>query len=110
LTPRPRATDERLVAELGDSRTCQDPCSGVADHLSAAVISVGGTSLAKGKHENYEFETAWGTILDPLTVNSGGTSSWAFAPTDTKDEIENYLYTDRATAAWPTPTLWLTLT
>jgi subtilase family serine protease len=56
------------------------------------VTSVGGTSLAIGKNDNYEFETAWGTILDPLEVSAKGKSSWAFAPTDSLDEIENYLY------------------
>ena len=30
------------------------------------VTSVGGTSLAIGPHNNYEFETSWGTLLDPL--------------------------------------------
>jgi subtilase family serine protease len=37
------------------------------------VTSVGGTSLAIGKNNNYEFETAWGTLLDPL-ARSG--KSW----------------------------------
>ena len=53
------------------------------------VTSVGGTSLAIGKHDNYEGETSWGTFLDPLTVNSNGKSSWTFAPTDTRDELLN---------------------
>ena len=56
------------------------------------VTSVGGTSLAIGKNENYEGETAWGTFLNPLTVNSNGKSSWAFAPTDIVDELTNGLY------------------
>jgi subtilase family serine protease len=56
------------------------------------VTSVGGTSLAIGKHDNYEGETSWGTFINPLTVNSDGTSSWAFAPTDTRDELLNGLY------------------
>jgi len=56
------------------------------------VTSVGGTSLAIGKDENYESETGWGTILNPLTVSAKGKSSWTFAPTDSLDEIENYLY------------------
>ena len=33
------------------------------------VTSVGGTSLAIGPRNNYEFETAWGTLLDPLSAN-----------------------------------------
>ena len=56
------------------------------------VTSVGGTSLAIGAHDNYEGETAWGTFLNPLTVNAKGKSSWAFAPTDIRDEVENYDY------------------
>jgi len=56
------------------------------------VTSVGGTSLAIGKNENYEGETSWGTFLNPLTVSSNGNSSWSFAPTDTRDELVNGLY------------------
>lgn len=56
------------------------------------VTSVGGTSLAIGRHDNYEGETSWGTFLNPLTVSSTGKSSWAFAPTDTRDELLNGLY------------------
>jgi subtilase family serine protease len=56
------------------------------------VTSVGGTSLAIGKHDNYEGETSWGTFLNPLSVSSNGTSSWTFAPTDTRDELLNGLY------------------
>jgi subtilase family serine protease len=56
------------------------------------VTSVGGTSLAVGQNDNYEGETAWGTFLNPLTVSSNGTSSWTFAPTDTRDELLNGLY------------------
>jgi subtilase family serine protease len=36
------------------------------------VTSVGGTSLAIGKSNNYEFETSWGTLLDPLKSNGKG--------------------------------------
>ena len=56
------------------------------------VTSVGGTSLAIGKNDNYEGETSWGTFLNPLTVSSNGKSSWTFAPTDTRDELLNGLY------------------
>jgi subtilase family serine protease len=56
------------------------------------VTSVGGTSLAIGKNDNYEGETSWGTFLNPLSVNSNGESSWTFAPTDTRDELLNGLY------------------
>lgn len=44
---------------------------------SPYVTAVGGTSLAIGRHDNYEFETSWGTLLDPLS--SSGTS-WQFTP------------------------------
>ena len=56
------------------------------------VTSVGGTSLAIGKNNNYEGETSWGTFLNPLSVSSKGKSSWTFAPTDTRDELLNGLY------------------
>ena len=36
---------------------------------SPNVTSVGGTSLAIGRHNNYEFETSWGTLLDPLSAD-----------------------------------------
>jgi subtilase family serine protease len=36
---------------------------------SPNVTSVGGTSLAIGKHNNYEFETSWGTLLNPLAAD-----------------------------------------
>ncbi|HEY2443488.1 MAG TPA: S53 family peptidase [Streptosporangiaceae bacterium] len=41
------------------------------------VTSVGGTSLAVGKGGKYEFETSWGTLLDPLAKNG---TSWQFTP------------------------------
>jgi subtilase family serine protease len=44
---------------------------------SPNVTSVGGTSLAIGKNNNYEFETAWGTLLDPLAANG---KTWQFPP------------------------------
>jgi subtilase family serine protease len=44
---------------------------------SPYVTSVGGTSLAIGPFSNYEFETSWGTLLDPLS--STGTS-WQDPP------------------------------
>jgi subtilase family serine protease len=36
---------------------------------SPFVTSVGGTSLAIGRSGNYEFETSWGTLADPLSAN-----------------------------------------
>ena len=44
---------------------------------SPYVTSVGGTSLAIGKHNNYEFETSWGTMNDPLAGNG---RSWQDTP------------------------------
>jgi subtilase family serine protease len=44
---------------------------------SPYVTSVGGTSLAIGQSGNYEFETSWGTLLDPLAANH---RSWKFTP------------------------------
>jgi subtilase family serine protease len=40
------------------------------------VTSVGGTSLAIGKADRYKFETAWGTVLDPLAKNG---RHWKYA-------------------------------
>jgi subtilase family serine protease len=56
------------------------------------VTSVGGTSLAIGKSQNYQGETSWGTFINPLSVSSTGKSSWTFAPSDTRDEVTNGLY------------------
>jgi subtilase family serine protease len=41
------------------------------------VTSVGGTSLAIGKYSNYQFETSWGTLLDPLSSDG---KSWQYTP------------------------------
>jgi subtilase family serine protease len=41
------------------------------------VTSVGGTSLAIGPHNNYEWETSWGTLIDPLAANG---KSWSSPP------------------------------
>jgi subtilase family serine protease len=41
------------------------------------VTSVGGTSLAIGPQNNYEFETSWGTLLDPLSASG---TSWEYTP------------------------------
>jgi subtilase family serine protease len=41
------------------------------------VTSVGGTSLAIGAHDNYEFETAWGSLVDPLASSD---TSWQYPP------------------------------
>jgi subtilase family serine protease len=48
---------------------------------SPYVTSVGGTSLAIGRHNNYEFETSWGTLLDPLASGiSSRHRSWQSTP------------------------------
>jgi subtilase family serine protease len=44
---------------------------------SPYVTSVGGTSLAIGKSDNYEWETSWGTLLDPLAADG---KSWTYPP------------------------------
>jgi subtilase family serine protease len=44
---------------------------------SPFVTSVGGTSLAIGPLRNYEFETSWGTLIDPLSANG---KSWQDPP------------------------------
>jgi subtilase family serine protease len=41
------------------------------------VTGVGGTSLAIGPSDNYEFETSWGTLLDPLAADG---RSWQYTP------------------------------
>jgi len=41
------------------------------------VTSVGGTSLAIGRSNNYEWETSWGTLLDPLAADG---TSWTYPP------------------------------
>ncbi len=46
---------------------------------SPYVTSVGGTSLAIGKSNNYEFETSWGTLLDPLVHTKHG-KKWQYTP------------------------------
>ena len=46
---------------------------------SPYVTSVGGTSLAIGKTNNYEWETSWGTLLDPLVHTKTG-QKWQFTP------------------------------
>jgi subtilase family serine protease len=47
---------------------------------SPYVTSVGGTSLAIGKTSDYEWETSWGTLLDPLVHTKKGGSKWQFTP------------------------------
>jgi subtilase family serine protease len=41
------------------------------------VTAVGGTSLAIGRYRNYQWETSWGTLLDPLSASG---TSWQFTP------------------------------
>ena len=41
------------------------------------VTSVGGTSLAIGRNRDYEFETAWGTLSDPLSASG---TAWSPPP------------------------------
>jgi subtilase family serine protease len=55
------------------------------------ATAVGGTSLAIGPTDNYESETAWGDVVDPLIVPATGPASFMFSPPPTPDEImSNY--------------------
>ena len=47
---------------------------------SPYVTSVGGTSLAVSKSNSYEFETSWGTLLDPLVHLKHGGKKWQYTP------------------------------
>jgi subtilase family serine protease len=47
---------------------------------SPFVTAVGGTSLAISPFNGYEFETSWGTLLDPLAANK---KSWSSTPPGT---------------------------
>ncbi|MGO9221377.1 MAG: protease pro-enzyme activation domain-containing protein [Streptosporangiaceae bacterium] len=47
---------------------------------SPYVTSVGGTSLAISKTNSYEWETSWGTILDPLIHTKNGGKKWQYTP------------------------------
>jgi subtilase family serine protease len=51
------------------------------------VTSVGGTSLAIGQSDNYQFETSWGTVLDPLAAGGG---AWSFTPPGTTKDLQNF--------------------
>jgi subtilase family serine protease len=71
--------------DSGYENPSEDPGSDMqqADYPpeSPYVTSVGGTSLAIGKHNNYEFETSWGTLLDPLASGvSSRHRSWKDTP------------------------------
>jgi subtilase family serine protease len=68
--------------DSGYESPAEDP--GISDQIqvdspaaSPWVTSVGGTSLAIGANNNYEFETSWGTILDPLSSNG---KHWQHTP------------------------------
>ena len=50
------------------------------------VTSVGGTSLAVGKAKNYQFETGWGTELDPLAAPG----KWYFNPPGTAARLQSW--------------------
>jgi subtilase family serine protease len=47
---------------------------------SPYVTSVGGTSLAVSSSKTYQWETSWGTILDPLIHLKNGTKKWQYTP------------------------------
>jgi subtilase family serine protease len=68
-------------AEDAGSGTAEDPGSDQIQvtwpAASPWATAVGGTSLAIGRSDNYEFETSWGTLLDPLSADG---TSWQFTP------------------------------
>ncbi len=47
---------------------------------SPYVTSVGGTSLAISSTKSYQWETSWGTIIDPLIHLKNGGKKWQFTP------------------------------
>ena len=47
---------------------------------SPYVTSVGGTSLAISKSKSYQWETSWGTMIDPLKRLKNGGRKWQFTP------------------------------
>jgi subtilase family serine protease len=47
---------------------------------SPYVTSVGGTSLAISKTNSYQWETSWGTLLDPLVHLKNGGKKWQYTP------------------------------
>jgi subtilase family serine protease len=47
---------------------------------SPYVTSVGGTSLAISKTNSYQWETSWGTVLDPLVHLKNGGKKWQYTP------------------------------
>ncbi len=47
---------------------------------SPYVTSVGGTSLAISKTNSYEWETSWGTLIDPLKHLKNGGQKWQYTP------------------------------
>jgi len=47
---------------------------------SPYATSVGGTSLAVSKTKSYQWETSWGTMLDPLVHLKNGGKKWQYTP------------------------------
>jgi subtilase family serine protease len=47
---------------------------------SPYATSVGGTSLAISKTNSYQWETSWGTIIDPLIHLKNGGKKWQYTP------------------------------
>jgi subtilase family serine protease len=67
--------------DLGYEDPAEDPTSDMIQVTFPAaspwVTGVGGTSLAIGPRGNYEFETSWGALADPLAA---GGKSWTQTP------------------------------
>ena len=62
----------------------EDPASATdqVDYPTSSpyVTSVGGTSLAISQTNSYQWETSWGTILDPLIHLKNGGKKWQYTP------------------------------
>ncbi len=61
--------------EAPDEDAGSDQTPGRLPDSSPYVTAVGGTSLAIGSSNNYEFETSWGTFLDPLALRTASPGS-----------------------------------
>jgi subtilase family serine protease len=69
------------AGDFGYENPAEDPNSDMqqVDYPTSSpyVTSVGGTSLAIGRSNNYKWETSWGTMLDQLAANG---TSWQSTP------------------------------
>jgi subtilase family serine protease len=54
------------------------------------ATAVGGTTLGIGAKNNYQFETAFGAVTDPLVVPATGAPSFTFAPPATSAQVMQF--------------------